>query len=135
MITSQGLGVVFNSILIMFYLWAKKVINPVDTPTVWPLMSMLITFFKHFAVQSHCNDLKEFFWHDETTVEAQTYIKQYKDDISEMQTRYIDQDQEKSFEQHMSDMRKINEKLTSLSNRSNQSTADGSDPKAWQQQE
>lgn len=70
MITSQGLGVVLNSILIMFYLWAKKVINPVDRPTVWPLMSMLITFFKHIIVQSHCSYLKEFLWHDEAKEKA-----------------------------------------------------------------
>ena len=90
MMVSQGLGVVFNSILIMFYLWAKKFINPTDTPTLWPLMSVYISFFKHFTVQSHCKDMKEFFWHDETTQEAQTYIKQYQDDISELQNRYID---------------------------------------------
>lgn len=75
MITSQGLGVVFNSILIMFYLWAKKFINPTDTPAIWPVMSMLISFFKHFTVQNHCKDMKEFFWQDENTQEAQTYIK------------------------------------------------------------
>ena len=90
MMGSQGLGVVFNSILIMFYLWAKKFINPTDTPTLWPLMSVYITFFKHFTVQSHCKDMKELFWADETTQEAQTYIKQYQDDISELQNRYID---------------------------------------------
>jgi uncharacterized protein with PQ loop repeat len=75
MITSQGLGVVFNTILIMFYLWAKKLINPSDTPAVWPVMSMLISFFKHFEVQGHCKNMKEFFWQDESTQEAQTYIK------------------------------------------------------------
>ena len=74
----------------MFYFWAKKVINPTDTPNIWPFMNMLIAFFKSFAVQGHCNDLKEFFWLDENNKEAQTYIQTYQDDISELQTRYID---------------------------------------------
>jgi hypothetical protein len=136
MLASQGLGVVFNTIQIMFYLWAKKLINPTDTPKLWPLMSILISFFKHFAVQEHCKDMKDFFWADENTQEAQTYIKQYQDDINELQVRYIDQDQEKNFEQHMNEMRKINEKLTNISRsskNSNQSTADGSGLQRWDQ--
>ena len=59
--------------------------------------------------------MKEFFWLDENTDQAQRYIKTYQDDISELQQRYIDGDQEKSFEQHMSEMRMINVKLTNIS--------------------
>ena len=57
--------------------------------------------------------MKQFFWHDESTEMAQAYIQQYRDDISALEKKY--EDREKSFEQHMNDMRYINSNLESIS--------------------
>ena len=108
----------FNTIQIMFYFWAKGKINSVDTPNCQKVMNVMIKFFKLFYVQQKFKEIKAFFWHDETTEQAQVYIRQYKDDISELEKKYADS--EKSYEQHMQDMRMINTKLESISSGSYQ---------------
>ena len=38
MAMSQGLGFIFNSIVLLFYLWATGSLNAQDTPTLWIMM-------------------------------------------------------------------------------------------------
>jgi hypothetical protein len=63
--------------MIMFYLWAKRIITQTGTPYIWPIMNMLLALFSSFVVQAHLEEVKDFFWHDETTHEAQNHIQQY----------------------------------------------------------
>lgn len=60
--------------------------------------------------------MQSLFWVDESTKEAQAYIKQYQDDISELERQYEDSswETETSYEQHVDNMRRINNKLRSL---------------------
>ena len=103
---NQILALSFTLIQLMFYYWAKGQINGIDTPELWKIMKKLIWFFSLFIVKEKCKEMQAFFWQDETTDEAQIYIKQYKDDISELEQKYADN--EKSYEEHMRDMRIIN---------------------------
>ena len=70
--------------------------------------------------------MQNFFWHDESTETAKAWISTYKDDIQQMEARYQQQGHEKTYEQHMEDMRLINASLKkfgeSESNRSEAST-------------
>lgn len=113
MLTSQAMGWMFNGIQIMFFFWAKGKLNAVDTPQIYWLMRYLIKIFSLFVVQQKFKEMQQFFWQDESTEEAQVYIKQYKDDISALEQKY--QGREKSFEEHLTDMRSINSKLEAIS--------------------
>lgn len=114
MTTSQTVGLSFNVIQLMFYFWAKKMITAQKTPKLWVVMRHLLSFFRLFVVQKNLAEFKSFFWLDENTQFAQTYIKQYQDDISDIRSQYT-QNENVSYEQHMQNMRKINHKLKTLS--------------------
>mmetsp|Transcript_8503 Transcript_8503/g.14309 ORF Transcript_8503/g.14309 Transcript_8503/m.14309 type:complete len:411 (-) Transcript_8503:924-2156(-) len=124
MTVSQSLGLVFNSITLMFFLWAKRKINAKDTPSLMVLMDFLIHFFKLFDVQKNLSDMKHFFWLEENSPEAQEYISQYKKEISELHERYADSEDEVTYEEHMSDMRKINCKLQKLKGKDQKAFSD-----------
>lgn len=113
MLTSQMMGWAFNGIQILFFFWAKGKVNAVDTPQIYFITRYLIKFFSLFAVQQKFKEMKQFFWHDESTEMAQAYIQQYRDDIQALEKKY--EDREKSFEEHMKDMRCINSNLESIS--------------------
>lgn len=74
MLTSQMMGWAFNGIQILFFFWAKGKVNAVDTPQVYFITRYLIKFFSLFAVQQKFKEMKQFFWHDESTEMAQAYI-------------------------------------------------------------
>lgn len=57
MTLSQFLGLIFNIIIVMFYLWAKNKINSQDTPNAWIIMRQLIWFFKLFEVQKQLKEM------------------------------------------------------------------------------
>lgn len=73
--TSQGVGWVFNIIQILIYFWARGKINAVDTPQIFFIVRQLIKFFSQFEVKEKCKEMKQFFWHDESTEMAQAYIR------------------------------------------------------------
>ena len=76
-------------------------------------MKHLIAFFSQFGVEQGLNDIKELFWADETNEHAQFYMRTYKEDIEMLKDKY--QDAEKSFDDHIDDMRRLNNKLASIS--------------------
>mmetsp|Transcript_39536 Transcript_39536/g.60375 ORF Transcript_39536/g.60375 Transcript_39536/m.60375 type:complete len:110 (-) Transcript_39536:1615-1944(-) len=88
------------------------------------LMHLLIKFFKLFEVQKNLKEMKDFFWHDESTPEAKAYISSYKDTISDIETQYGGR--ELSYEEHVTNMKKINNKLTAMSERGGDSSTDAS---------
>lgn len=113
MLTSQMIGWICNGVQILFFFWAKGKVNAVDTPQVFFIVRHLIKFFSLFTVQQKFKEMQAFFWHDESTDMAQAYIQQYRDDISALEKKY--EDREKSYEQHLSDMRQINRNLETIS--------------------
>jgi hypothetical protein len=50
MTVSQGLGLFFNCISLMFFYWATGKINAQDTPFFMFIQRQLLTFFSLFAV-------------------------------------------------------------------------------------
>ena len=95
----------------MFYFWAKNQINSIDTPFWWLLMRPQIRFFRQFEVQKNLKEMQSFFWLDENTETAKAWISTYKDDIQQIEEKYKDQGYEKTYAQHMEDMRLINASL------------------------
>ena len=113
MLLSNGLGWLCNGIQVMFFYWAKGRLNGVDAPRSYRVMHFLLKFFSLFAVQQQFKEIQRFFWHDESTEFAQAHIKQYKDDIQALEEKY--DGREKSFDEHISDMRSINRNLETIS--------------------
>lgn len=54
---SQGLGLSFNLIQVMFYHWAIGNINARDTPSLWPIMKQLLAFFQLFSVKQKLSEI------------------------------------------------------------------------------
>ena len=80
----------------MFYHWAKGRINAHDTPSLWIPMRALISFFNLFVVKQKLGEIQALFWADESSLQAQFYMKTYQKDIEAMEEKYADS--EKTYE-------------------------------------